>query len=71
MRAGHKIDLLQERQIRWLFGIVAFIGGITTILVYLQDRHSKKQRTELDELERELKILQLEKLKADKRRNGF
>lgn len=67
----HRIDLLQERQIRWLFGIVAFIGGITTILVYLQNRHDQNNRKELDEMEREIKLLQLQKLRADKRRNGF
>lgn len=67
----HRIDILQERQIRWLFGIVAFIGGITTILVYFQNRHDQNNRKELDEMEREIKSLQLQKLRADKRRNGF
>lgn len=67
----HRIDILQERQIRWLFGIVAFIGGITTILVYVQNRHDQSNRKELDEMEREIKLLQLQKLRADKRRNGF
>ena len=65
----NKIDFLQEKKIRLLFGIDAFIGGVTTILVYMQNRKAKKEQDEILALEKELRTLQIEKLKKDKR-NG-
>jgi hypothetical protein len=67
----NKIDFLQERKIRLLFGLVAFIGGVTTIVVYMQNRKSKKEQDEILALERELRTLQIEKLRKDKRSGGF
>jgi cadmium resistance protein CadD (predicted permease) len=67
----NKIDFLQEKKIRMLFGLVAFIGGVTTILIYMQNRKSKKEQDEILALERELRTLQIEKLRKDKRSGGF
>ena len=66
----NKIDFLQEKKIRLLFGIVAFIGGVMTILVYMQNRKAKKEQDEILALEKELRTLQIEKLKKDKRNGG-
>lgn len=66
----NKIDFLQEKKIRLLFGLVAFLGGITTIFVYMQNRKAKKEQTEILALEKELRTLQIEKLKKDKRNGG-
>lgn len=67
----NKIDFLQEKKIRMLFGLVAFIGGVTTILIYMQNRKSKKEQDEILALEKELRTLQIEKLRKDKRSGGF
>lgn len=67
----NKIDFLQEKKIRLLFGLVAFLGGITTIFVYMQNRKAKKEQTEIIALEKELRTLQIEKLKKDKRNAGY
>jgi cadmium resistance protein CadD (predicted permease) len=66
----NKIDFLQEKKIRLLFGMVAFIGGVMTILVYMQNRKAKKEQDEILALEKELRTLQIEKLKKDKRNGG-
>ena len=66
-----KIDFLQEKKIRLLFGLVAFIGGVTTILIYMQNRKNKKEQDEILALEKELRTLQIEKLRKDKRSGGF
>jgi hypothetical protein len=64
-------DLLQEKKIRALFGIVTLIGGITTVLIYVQNRKHKKEATEIAALEKELKLLQIERLKNDKKNGIF
>lgn len=61
-------DLTQEKHIRMLFALVAFFGGVTTILIYVNDQKHKRERKEIDEMEKELKQLQLEKLR---RENGI
>lgn len=59
----NKLNLLQERKIKLLFGFVAFIGGLTTLMVYIQNRKTKKEEDEIRKLEKELKILQIDKIK--------
>lgn len=67
----NRIDFLQEKKIRLLFGLVAFIGGVSTILLYMQNRNGKKEKSEILALEKELRSLQIEKLRKDKRVGGF
>jgi hypothetical protein len=67
----NKMDFLQEKKIRMLFGLVAVIGSVTTILVYMQNRKSKKEQDEILAIEKELRTLQIEKLRKDKRSGGF
>lgn len=65
------IDFLQEKKIRMLFGMVAFIGGLTTVLIYIQSRRNKKEKDEILALEKELRQLQIEKLRSEKKRDVF
>lgn len=65
------IDFLQEKKIRMLFGMVAFIGGLTTVLIYIQSRRNKKEKDEILLLEKELRQLQIEKLRSEKKRDVF
>ena len=59
-------DKLQSKQIRLLFGLVAFLGGASTLLLYFQRRKNSKEEKELLALDKELKELQLRKLKSQK-----
>ena len=58
------VDSIQEKKIRILFGAVAFLGGVTAILVYFHQRKLGQQRKELIDLEMKVKKLQLKELEA-------
>ena len=60
------VDRIQEKRIRVLFGLVAFLGGVTSLLLYTQRRKGEKETREILNMEKELKALQLEELKARK-----
>lgn len=62
-----KVDLIQEKQIRLLFYLVATMGAVTTLMLFFQNRKNRKEKDELLDLEKELKTLQLEKLRKEKR----
>jgi cell division protein FtsL len=64
------VDLIQEKQIRLLFYLVATLGATTTLVLYWQNRKNRKEKDDLLAMEKELKTLQLEKLKAEKKRKG-
>ena len=64
------VDLIREKQIRLLFYLVATLGATTTLVLYWQNRKNRKEKSELLAMEHELKTLQLEKLKAEKKRRG-
>lgn len=68
--AKSTVDLIQEKQIRLLFYLVATLGATTTLVLYWQNRKNRKEKDELLAMEKELKTLQLEKLKAEKKRKG-
>lgn len=57
------IDKIQEKQIRFLFGAVAFIGGITAILVWYHKRQLVDAEEDVLKLDRELKTLQVAEMK--------
>jgi Tfp pilus assembly protein PilN len=60
------LDLLQERKITWLVIGFAALSGVVGILVYLdQKKHNTVQRDILA-LDKEIKTLQLAKLKNGK-----
>jgi hypothetical protein len=60
------IDKLQEKKIRVLFGLVAFLGGVTSLLLYTQRKRNSKENKEIMDLEKELRTLQIEDLKMRK-----
>lgn len=59
-------DKIQSKQITFLFGAVAFIGGVSGLLIYFQKRKFSKEHAELLALDKEIKTLTLEKLKKEK-----
>ena len=62
-----KIDLVQEKQIRLLFYLIATLGATTTLLLYFQNRKNRKEKDEVLALEKGLKTLQLDKLKREQK----
>lgn len=48
-----------------MFGAVAFIGGVSGLLIYFQKRKFSKEHAELLALDKEIKTLTLEKLKKE------
>jgi len=60
------VDKVQTKQITFLFAAVAFIGGVSGLLIYFQKRKFSKEQAELYALEKEIKTLTLEKLKSEK-----
>ena len=60
-------DKIQSKQITFLFGAVAFIGGLSGLLIYFQKRKFSKEHAELLALDKEIKTLTLAKLKKDQK----
>lgn len=69
--AKGSVDLLQEKQIRLLFYLVATMGALTTLAVYWQNRKAKEEQEPVRKMEAELKQLELEKLRSEKKRGAF
>jgi hypothetical protein len=57
------IDLLQEKKIQSLATWMIIIGGVVGVLVYLNQKKHNDVEKELFELDKEIKTLQLSKLK--------
>jgi hypothetical protein len=57
------IDLLQEKKIKWLFAGLTALGGFVGILIFLDQRKHNKVEREIFELDKQIKSLELEKLK--------
>jgi hypothetical protein len=57
------IDLLQEKKIQSLATWMIIIGGVVGVLVYLNQKKHNDVERELFELDKEIKTLQLSKLK--------
>lgn len=60
------IDLLQEQKIQKLATWMIVIGGVVGVLVYLNQRKHNQVERELFALDKEIKTLQLSKLKNGK-----
>ena len=60
------IDLLQEKKIKWLIAAVGALGGVIAILVYLDQKRHNDVEKEIFALDKEIKMLQLQKLKNGK-----
>ena len=62
-----RINSSQERRLNLVFGIVAALSGLAAILIYIDNRRHTKVQEELNELDKELKLLQLEEIKNGKK----
>jgi hypothetical protein len=51
----------------FIFGLVAALSGLAAILIYIDNRRHTKVQEELNELDKELKLLQLEEIKNGKK----
>lgn len=56
-------DLLQEKKIGWLMGAFAVLGSVVALAAYLNQKKHNQVERELFEMDREIKRLQLEKMK--------
>jgi CHASE3 domain sensor protein len=66
-----QIDILQNKKIDFLFGAVAFIAGVATIVVFIQNSKTKKEKRAIIDMEVEIKQLELAKLRAEKKRGLY
>ena len=55
--------LLQEKKIKWLIAGFAILGSIVGIVAYVDQKKHNRLQKELFDLDKELKTLQLNKLK--------
>jgi len=56
-------DLLQEKKIGWLIGAFAVLGTVVAVVAYIDQKKHNELQKEVIELDKELKRLQLEKIK--------
>lgn len=57
------LDLLQDKKINWLIAGFAILGSIVAVVAYIDQKKHNDLQKEVIELDRELKRLQLEKIK--------
>jgi hypothetical protein len=57
------LDLLQDRKINWLIAGFAILGSVVAVVAYIDQKKHNHLQKEVIELDRELKRLQLEKIK--------
>jgi len=57
------LDLLQEHKIKWLIAGLGALGGVVALLVYMDQKKHNQVEKELFALDKEIKTLQLQKLK--------
>lgn len=60
------VDLLQEGKIKWLIAGLGALGGIVALLVYLDQKKHNSVQKEIFALDKEIKLMQLQKLKNGK-----
>lgn len=57
-------DIRQQGQLGVLFGLLAALGGITAFLAYIEKKKHSKLEDEILQLDKNIKQLQLNKLKS-------
>jgi len=60
------IDLLQSKKISFLLSGLAILSAVVGVLVYLDQKKHNSVQKDILALDKEIKILQLEKLKNGK-----
>ena len=59
-------DILQEKKIGWLIASFAILGSVVGVVSYMDQKKHNKVARDIFELDKEIKLLQLEKLKNGK-----
>jgi cell division protein FtsL len=57
------LDLIQEKKIGWLITSFAVLGTVVAVATYLNQKKHNQVERELFDLEKEIKRLQLERMK--------
>jgi hypothetical protein len=57
------VDLLQEKKIRFLIGALTAVGGLVALFAFLNQRKHNAVERELFALDKQIKLLQLKKMK--------
>jgi uncharacterized membrane protein YpjA len=63
MKLPMSIDILQEKKIKWLIAGLSALGGVVAFLIYMDQKKHNQVQKELFVLDKEIKTMQLEKLK--------
>ena len=59
-------DLLQEKKIGWLITAFAVLGTVVGVIAYMDQKQHNRLQKELIDLDKEIKKIQLDKLKIGK-----
>ena len=62
----HTLDLTQNKQIKFIITAVIALGALSTFLVYLDNKKHARLKSEIMDLEKQIKAIQLETLKNGK-----
>jgi len=57
------VDILQEKKIRVLIGALTAVGGLVALFAFLNQRKHNAVERELFALDKQIKLLQLKKMK--------
>jgi hypothetical protein len=57
------VDILQEKKIRVLIGALTAVGGLVALFAFLNQRKHNAVERELFALDKQIKMLQLKKMK--------
>jgi len=60
------IDIVQSKQIKFILAALFVLFGLSAFLVYLDNKKHYKLRSEVMDLEKQIKELELQKLKNGK-----
>lgn len=60
------VDITQNKQIKFLIAALISLGGLAAFLAWMDNKKHEKLKGEIMELEKNIKLLQLEKLKNGK-----
>jgi len=59
----NNLDLLQEKKLKWVFISIGILGGIVATFAYINQIKHNSVEKELFALDKEIKSLQLQKLR--------
>ena len=65
------VDAKQEKNIRSLFYLLAGLGGLVALMSYMSERETREMKKKNEELELDIKEIQLKLLKDKERKSGL